>query len=82
MFPKKLPSRIKDNTKSLEIRSAEESTKMHVEFLFWPRAVPLPIREIVEFDISGMICSFTFETQSSVDANPLEAQLLIRLDMY
>ena len=45
MFPKNLPSRIKDNTKSLEIRSAEESTKMHVEF-----------------DISGMICSFTFET--------------------
>ena len=70
MFPKKLPSRIKEKTKSLEIRSEEEATKMHVEFSFWPRAVPLPIRELVEFDISGMISSFTFETQSSIDANP------------
>ena len=59
-FPKKLPSKIKQNAKSLKIRPAEESTMMHVEFC-WPRAVELPIREMVEFDVSSMIAALIFK---------------------
>ena len=51
MFPKKLPSKITQNAKSLQIRSAEELTMMHVE-LFWSRAVSLLITEMVEFDVT------------------------------
>lgn len=34
MFPNKLPSKIKQNAKSLENISADESEKEHVEFIW------------------------------------------------
>ena len=60
-FPKKLPSKIKQNSNNLEIRSAEESTKMHVEFC-WPRAVSSPTTEMFEFDVSDMIAALLSKT--------------------
>jgi len=60
MVPKKLPSKKKQNVKSLKICSAEEFTMMHVEFC-WSKAVSSLITEIVEFDVSNMMAALLFK---------------------
>ena len=75
MFPKKLQSKSTQYTQSLGILSSLELTKIQDQ-LFWPGAVSLRIREVVEFDASNIMCLFKTEPYT-VDANSFEAQLLM-----
>ena len=57
MFPNKLLSRLKQYAQSLEILSAVESIKIHVQFCC-PSAVSFPIKEMVVLFFNDMIRCF------------------------
>ena len=63
VFPKKLPSRIKENVQTLEILCAFNSTSKHVQFCC-PSIVSLPVTEIVLMFSNDMISSFAFQSRT------------------
>lgn len=63
MFPKKLPSRIKQRAESLQILSAFDSAKIHVQFCC-PSVVSLPVTKFVVLFLNDMISSFAFQPRT------------------